>query len=383
MQVKINSPSVPAVITLVLLAAVFGAEAADSDLSTSVTGPQGVAPGDVAEITVGYHNAGPNRALNAFVNAYIPSGVPGPINEITQAQFDALQASVIPDSLGNSAFLFFDEAYCEHLLFQVQQDDGDPGTATPMIYFDIGVSDAVSFELQIPIEPTLVGGLIIDEPPALAHKFKAAVGDQWLNASDWSRYSRGSCDPAPDACADLSTCFGSRLSVTDPIAADFELVDDGSADPTFACEPLIGFTPGNIALIERGACEFGTKGVNAQDAGAVAVILVNDGLCGDFPGSPKCSLNFGAGALGSQVTIPIVMLSVDDGEPVVTALTAATPVRGRLGAVSYSLAVDAYAFMPDVGDVDPDPSNDISSMEMDLSGIFLDAFESGDLSKWN
>ena len=62
--------------------------------------------------------------------------------------------------------------------------------------------------------------------------------------------------------------------------AEIELVNDGSADPTLGCVPLIGFTPGNIALVERGVCEFGTKGVHAQNAGATAMVIANDGRCG-------------------------------------------------------------------------------------------------------
>ena len=191
--------------------------------------------------------------------------------------------------------------------------------------------------------------MIIDEPAALVKEFKgAAAGDQWLNASDWGRYSRGSCGDGvtvPEDCSDLSVCFGPRVSLVDPIAADFELVDDGSADPTLGCGDLIGFTPGNIAVIERGVCEFGTKGKKAMEAGAAAVFMVNDGRCGDFfPDSPKCALGMLGGVDGPDVTIPVVQVSVNDGQPILDALLAATPVRGRFGAVSSNLTLDANVF---------------------------------------
>jgi hypothetical protein len=37
-----------------------------------------------------------------------------------------------------------------------------------------------------------------------------------------------------------------------------------------------GFAPGGIALIERGTCAFSVKGINAENAGAVAFIVFDD-----------------------------------------------------------------------------------------------------------
>ena len=122
-----------------------------------MSGPAGVPLGDVATIMIGYENHGPSTAGSAFVNAYIPSGVPAPMDELTPAQLDALEASFVPDGLGNTAFLFEDTNYCEHLLVQVQQDDGDPGTANPIIGLDNGVSDAVSFDLVVPMDAPKIG----------------------------------------------------------------------------------------------------------------------------------------------------------------------------------------------------------------------------------
>jgi hypothetical protein len=65
------------------------------------------------------------------------------------------------------------------------------------------------------------------------------------------------------------------------VSAEVELVDDGSAVPTLGCEPLVDFIPGAIALVDRGECLFVDKVENAQQAGAVGVIVVNndgDGL---------------------------------------------------------------------------------------------------------
>ena len=45
------------------------------------------------------------------------------------------------------------------------------------------------------------------------------------------------------------------------------------------CEPedFAGFTAGNIALVQRGTCDFSVKAANAYDAGAVGVIIFNEG----------------------------------------------------------------------------------------------------------
>lgn len=80
-----------------------------------------------------------------------------------------------------------------------------------------------------------------------------------------------------------------------------------------ACNPLLNNLNGKIAVIYRGdgttnptsgGCEFGLKALNAQNAGAVGVIIINR-----EPGV----ITPGAGASGATVTIPVVMLSNTDG----------------------------------------------------------------------
>ena len=104
--------------------------------------------------------------------------------------------------------------------------------------------------------------------------------------------------------------------------ADLALVDDGSADPELGCNSLVGFPGGSIAVIYRGACEFGVKVLNAENAGAVAAIVVNN-----VPGNG--TLTMGAGAVGDQTTIPSAMIGNDDGNLIVDALDGST-VNGTL-----------------------------------------------------
>ena len=92
-----------------------------------------------------------------------------------------------------------------------------------------------------------------------------------------------------------------------------KVVDDGSTgtnaqgNPISAegCNPLINDLTGKIAVIFRNTCEFGTKALNAQNAGAVGVIIVNR--------NPGEVIAMGAGAQGANVTIPVVMLDLTDG----------------------------------------------------------------------
>ena len=81
-----------------------------------------------------------------------------------------------------------------------------------------------------------------------------------------------------------------------------------------ACSPLINNLSGKIAVIYRGdggasiplngACQFGLKALNAQNAGAIGVIIINR-----EPGV----IQMAAGDSGVTVTIPVVMLSDTDG----------------------------------------------------------------------
>ena len=80
-----------------------------------------------------------------------------------------------------------------------------------------------------------------------------------------------------------------------------------------ACNPLLNNLNGKIAVIYRGdgttnttsgGCEFGLKALNAQNAGAIGVIIINR-----EPGV----ITPGPGASGATVTIPVVMLSNTDG----------------------------------------------------------------------
>lgn len=75
-----------------------------------------------------------------------------------------------------------------------------------------------------------------------------------------------------------------------------------------------GFTPGNIALMQRGTCTFLTKAQNAEAAGASAVIIFNEGQ----PGRQGVV----AGTLGQPgITIPVLGTSFAIGQSLAAAGT--------------------------------------------------------------
>lgn len=97
--------------------------------------------------------------------------------------------------------------------------------------------------------------------------------------------------------------FGAPVS-EDPIIAEAVLVDDEVGVPTDGCEEIKNDINGKIAIIDRGICEFGLKVFNAEQKGAIAVIICNNRAGGVVTMAP--------GAVGDLATIPSVFISQED-----------------------------------------------------------------------
>ena len=93
------------------------------------------------------------------------------------------------------------------------------------------------------------------------------------------------------------------VSVSGPIVE----IDDGTTLASEGCNPAVNGAElnGAIALIDRGSCAFAQKALNAQNAGAVGVIIVNN-VAGDGP------IQMG-GTPTEPITIPVISLSLEDG----------------------------------------------------------------------
>ncbi|AUP79020.1 PA domain-containing protein [Flavivirga eckloniae] len=111
-----------------------------------------------------------------------------------------------------------------------------------------------------------------------------------------------------------TTNFGT--SINSVITADVVLVDDGDGETSDGCVALVNGSQlnGKIALVRRGGCNFTEKAKNAQNAGAIAVIVMNN-----IDGDP---INMGGD--DATVTIPAVMISKAAGDLIESTLNTET-----------------------------------------------------------
>ena len=127
------------------------------------------------------------------------------------------------------------------------------------------------------------------------------------------------------------------LDTANAVMDTLMFVDDGTAgtnpqgNPMSAegCNPLINDLSGKIAVIYRNTCQFGTKILNAENAGAVAAIIINrePGLVNMAPGDD-----------GANVTIPAIFIEDATGL-IITNEMANGPVVGFIGTRSFSYNV--------------------------------------------
>ncbi len=103
--------------------------------------------------------------------------------------------------------------------------------------------------------------------------------------------------------------YSAAGDVTAPVQA-VDLVLPPVGGSTSGCEAadFAGFTPGNIALVQRGTCNFSNKAINAEAAGAAGVIIFNEGNSPD-------RLGLIGGTLGGNVVdIPVIDIPFALGE---------------------------------------------------------------------
>ncbi len=115
---------------------------------------------------------------------------------------------------------------------------------------------------------------------------------------------------SPGALAGVYTVAGAAFNPPAPatVSGTLEYVNDGDdeggeASVNDGCQPFVGFTAGNIALIDRGSCPFVAKVNNAEAAGASGAVIVNN--AGD---------NVFSMSGGGAPTIAAVMLGQSDGD---------------------------------------------------------------------
>jgi uncharacterized repeat protein (TIGR01451 family) len=309
--------------------------AADVDLATSIVSAPAIAdPGQTVEYTVAYSNNSAADATDARLRLILP---PGLFLDWSTAEIEGVESS-FSDTGGNQVSISIDDFSCDHMLVNVIHDGSD----APVIPAD--TSDQFSIAVPLPEEIPTVGSFVVHAPASLARIYE---------------YAYGVCD----TCSDLSTCFGGPLSTMAPVTADLELVNDPAPEedqtPDMGCNQLDGFTTGNIAIVRRGGCGFGVKALNAESAGASGVVIVNSTAGGNIH-----TIGMNGGDEGALVTIPVVMISREDGDALISELGSTdAAVTASLGGIeSEDLLLVSTAFLTMASpDADPDDSNDSDS----------------------
>ncbi len=124
-----------------------------------------------------------------------------------------------------------------------------------------------------------------------------------------------------------AAAFGAPLSspgVTGTVVQALDPADGAGPTTTDACSPLTnaGAIAGNIAIVDRGTCGFIVKVKNAQNAGAIGVIVADNAA-----GCPPAGL----GGADPTITIPSARVTQPDGNA----------IKAQLGAgVTATLGVD-------------------------------------------
>lgn len=111
-----------------------------------------------------------------------------------------------------------------------------------------------------------------------------------------------------------------------PVVAPGVTADVVYALPNNGCTPLTNTADvaGKVALIDRGTCTFIVKAKNAQNAGAVGVIIANN-VAGPAPGLGGCD---------GTVTIPVISVSQSNGNLIKANLPGVNATIGASATIS-------------------------------------------------
>jgi hypothetical protein len=254
--------------------------------------------------------------------------------------------------------------------FNVSIDDGTCLTGTAGWYYSTEASDATPAD-RIPLLPVVFhelghglgfqtftsnqSGAFFNGTPDIWTNFlfDVSIGQSWRDmASNAQRQASAINDPnlvwtGPNVTADQVNFLGNppALIISAPAAiagtytaqaATFgppipgggltgnivAAVDGGGASTLDGCEAITngGAVSGNIALVDRGNCNFTVKAVNAQNAGAIGVIVANNAA-----GLPPM------GGDDPTVTIPAIGVTQAIGNDIRAQLALPTTVSGELG----------------------------------------------------
>ncbi len=155
--------------------------------------------------------------------------------------------------------------------------------------------------------------------------------------------------PTPTAYSTGTFTYSGSGDVTAAVTAvDVMIPPAPTPSSTSGCEDadFAGFPAGSIALIQRGTCFFADKALNAQQAGASAVVIFNEGQ----PGRTDLIV----GTLGAaDFTIPVVGLSFADGEAIVAQIRGGATVTLRVATSTESEIRETFNVIAETPTGDP------------------------------
>ena len=119
----------------------------------------------------------------------------------------------------------------------------------------------------------------------------------------------------------VESAFSTANKIADkgPITGNEVLLNDAVGGLHEGCGAISNASAlaGKVALIDRGTCSFTVKVKNAQNAGAIAAVMV-DNVPGEYP--------IIMGGTDNTIVIPAVMVSFETGDSMKSYLAASTPV---------------------------------------------------------
>ncbi|HXV33435.1 MAG TPA: M20/M25/M40 family metallo-hydrolase [Gaiellaceae bacterium] len=150
------------------------------------------------------------------------------------------------------------------------------------------------------------------------------------------------------------------------LAGGITIPSPGGAASGCSAADFAGFPAGAIALVQRGTCTFRLKAENAQAAGAVAVVIFNEG--NDDPNDDR--LGVIAGTLDPpQMSLPVIGTSFAVGEELYNRVTGGQ-------AVTVRVAVDAETITTATANVLADTPTGRADRTV-LVGAHLDSVDEG------
>jgi Zn-dependent M28 family amino/carboxypeptidase len=154
------------------------------------------------------------------------------------------------------------------------------------------------------------------------------------------------------------TGFGTVSAPLVPV--DINLIPPRANTSGCELEDFAGFSAGSIALVQRGTCPLAVKVLNAQAAGASAVILFNQG---DAPTPDRTDIFVATLGVTDVISVPVLTTSYADGESLAQPGTEATVSIGEPQILtSYNVIAESQ---------EGDPNNIV------IAGAHLDSVSTG------